>query len=463
MSIFASVLSAQSFQDTVKRFPLSCLYAVLMFFVAVSENHNWDIFPQEEPFAAFFAGGFFIFGLFVLLSESLDWSLGRQYALSFLIVVAFGTLVFTSDQYERHILFIFPALLLLIMSAPFVFRESGNTAFWHFNAVMWVNVVISMIAAIILGGGASAAVAAIDFLFGVDVDHDVYADIWAFACILFAPFYVFSQLPRDFNASVAIPAYEIILKFIANWLLAPLVVIYMVILYAYFLKIVFEWNLPQGQLASITTGFGGAGVAVYLISWPFRETGSWLVRAVHKYFFPALIVPVLMMAVSIIVRLNEYGLTEERYMIALTALWFAVVIILFLMRQKALKLIPLILGCAMIVASFGPWGAVSLSGYSQFQRLQALLIQNNLLQNGKIVPLEGEISFADEKGINSILRYFDRRKELDRIKKAFPLKEGVWGDYNVDMIKQMNLEYISEYVTEKHQAENQGYISYDVY
>ena len=373
--------------------------------------------------------------------------------------------MFMSDPFERHVFFILPALLLLIMCAPFMFRDTEDTAFWHFNAVLWINAKIGVVTAIILGLGISAALSAIDFLFGIDIDRDLYSDAWALACILFAPFYVFSQIPRDFNAKVAIPAYEVILKFIVNWLLAPLVLVYMVILYAYYLKILFEWNLPNGQLAAITTGFGGVGVSVYMISWPFRETGSVLVRVLHKYFFPALVIPTLMMVVSIVTRLFDYGVTEERYMIALTALWFSAITGMFLLKRISLKYIPLILGSGLVIASFGPWGAISVSGYSQFHRLETLLLKNNILQEGKVVPHEGDISFQEEKDINSIIRYFDRRDELEKIQEDFPLKDGVWKEkskYNNpgDVIEIMGLDYVSEYMTEKRHSQKVNEIHY---
>ena len=72
MSVFASILSAKSFQDTISRFPLSRLFAVLLFSLIVTENHNRDFLHEMERYAAFFTGGFFISGFFVLLSESLS-------------------------------------------------------------------------------------------------------------------------------------------------------------------------------------------------------------------------------------------------------------------------------------------------------------------------------------------------------------------------------------------------------
>lgn len=460
--MLSSLLSAKSFQDTVRRFPLSSLSAFLFFLLVVTENHSRNTIPDEERFYALFAGGFFIFGMFSLVSESLGTKGLKKYAPSFLSFIGFAAIIFLSDLYERQILFIFPALLLLIMSAPFVLRDSSDTAFWHFNAVLFVNVKIGIFASIVLGGGISAALAAIDFLFGVDINGNIYEDVWAFACILFGPFYVFSQLPKTFDATEAIPAYEGILKFIVTWLLSPLVIVYMLILYAYFAKILIQWELPQGHLATIITGFGGAGVVAYLVSWPFRETGNKMVRLVHRAFFPALILPTLMMCISIGVRLHEYGLTEERYMIILTAVWFTAVIGLFLLKMPGLKLIPLILGGTMIFASFGPWGATSLSGHSQMTRLDALLTKYNILQDGYLIPLKGNIYFEDEKSINSIFRYFQRRKQLDELKETFPLKEGTWTDnnYSREMIEQIGLDHISEYMTEKRQREQSVRINY---
>ncbi len=53
---------------------------------------------------------------------------------------------------------------------------------------------------------------------------------------------------------------------------------YALILHAYAVKIIVSGSLPKGQVATMVSIFAVAGTGAWLIAWPWRETGTRLLR-----------------------------------------------------------------------------------------------------------------------------------------------------------------------------------------
>lgn len=450
MKLFSTLLPSSSFQDVFFRFPISFLCSVLLFLLLVVDNHIDWIGAEGLHIIVTAVSCFFACGALQLFAESREFSRIQSFFLSLPGLLFPGLFLWLSPQWEQHALFLIPGMLLFLMVAPFIGQKNENGAFWHYNAQVWTFSIIGSLAAILLCGGISLALTVGEKLLGFSVPNKWGQDIWIFGVTVFAPLYVLCRVPCDLGATEMPRTYMMVLKFIVSWICVPLAAIYLLILYAYFFRILIEWELPEGQLGWITVGFGGAGIAAYLVCWPFRDEGSIFLRLFYRYFFWILIIPAVMMLSSIWIRLREYGVTEERYIVFMTGCWFLAVIGCFLSRVRLLKFIPLILGVFLLLASFGPWGAVSVSLHSQLGRLEKLLVKNEILQNGKIVKVEEEIPFEDEKSISSIVNFLEKRNRLGiiydrymekggRIEDSEALKSKHISKHTVEL---MGLEYI---------------------
>jgi hypothetical protein len=98
---------------------------------------------------------------------------------------------------------------------------------------------------------------------------------------------------------------------------------------------------------------------------------------------------------------------------------FVIDIYFLFSKRKKIILIPLSLSIVAILSVFGPLSAFSISEKSQIKRLEKLLLENNLLQNGKIVPAIGKIPRKAEAEIASIIRYLDNNYGFKNIQKWF--------------------------------------------
>lgn len=94
-----------------------------------------------------------------------------------------------------------------------------------------------------------------------------------------------------------------------NYILTPAIIIYMLIFYAYFVKVAFQWELPKGNVAYMVFGFGIAAYLLKMLSYVLsKEYYSWLYRNLSYFVLPAL----LLFWIGTIYRVNEYGFTEDR-------------------------------------------------------------------------------------------------------------------------------------------------------
>lgn len=451
-NLIQKLIPVDDLKETIFRFPLSVLCGVTLFIFGFLFNHDFLDDSDEILGRILTTIGccYFWFGITQLIADRYKWPFIKQMLWALPVAGAMAFLFISSAIWGMHLIFILPALLLLIMVAPYL-TGGDDLSFWFFNRQLWFGVIVSYAALILFAGGLSIALAAIDKLFGVDIDHELYLDIWMFASLVIGPVYALSWVPRRFEFTEEDCHDPPGLKFIVNWISVPMVVMYLLILYAYFIKIVMEGALPSGHLATMISGFVGAGVVTYLVSWPIRDKGSLQLKLFHKIFFPALIIPVGFHFFAIIERVSAYGVTEQRYMLLLSAMWFGFLAIAFTMAKgKApIKAIPLTLAILFVFASFGPWGGVSVSGLSQYKRLESLLTQNGALKEGKIVKITkaNDISFEDRLSISSILDYLCHSERDYMIKDWFlPLEEKEnWNCYAYNLTEKIGFQYVYKY------------------
>jgi hypothetical protein len=418
---------------TAFRFPLPLAAALLFCVTMVADNHNWlaDAIGDDDEgrLKALAVLGFFWTLSARLIAESRGWGAPRSLALA-AAGLAFLVLKLFADQPILHfhsetVLFLGPALVLLVMAAPFLGREATSEAFWDFNRTAWLAAGLAFLAALILASGLSFALWAIEELFGWNFPHRIDSDIWIVAFGFFCPWLALSRVPRRFDApdGAACPR---ALSVLIAYVLVPLAVGYVVIIYAYIARILVLWELPRGQVASIVCGYVGFGIATYLAAWPLRAIGPVHVRLFHRFFFHALVPPVVLLVVAVAERVSAYGVTEPRYMVAASAAWMAVLTVAFLRRRAlGLQAVPVTLAALLLASSFGPWGAADVSLRSQTARLTSILTDAGLLMDGRIIRSSAEDAVArgERREAVSIVRYLGKTGRLNALSGWF--EEGV--------------------------------------
>lgn len=392
-----------------RRFPLVCLCCLAGTALGLLAAHDVKLLADDTMarLSLFLAYGTVGFLAAALFAESRKLQDKAQIALNLLLGAALAGFAALPEFFTASHTFFGAALALLLLVAPYAGRQSSEDSFWYFNYSGFVGGVIAGISTLILCGGLAAILGSVDYLFELSVPGRYYGDIWIIGGGFFGPLLFLSYVPRQFDFAPEECRMMPGIFFIANYIVVPLVLIMTWVLYAYFAKIVLKWELPRGGLAYMVTGFGAAGTAARLAIFPMRENGTKLLQQFYKYFYHLLPVPLALLGFGLYTRLSQYGVTEERYAIAISFLWLAVTTLFALVRPRRmhLKYIPMLLAALFLLASLGPWGAVPVSTQSQLARLGGLLEKNGMLKNGAVVKAARQPPFKDRQEMSSILDY----------------------------------------------------------
>jgi hypothetical protein len=167
--------------------------------------------------------------------------------------------------------------------------------------------------------------------------------------------------------------------------LLPLLALYLLILYGYGIKIILSWNWPEGIVSYLIMVVSVIGILTILLIHPYaKQAENQWIRMVSKGYYILLLPLMALLYMAIGMRLTDYGFTVNRYFILATGIWITVVCIYFVSGRTNIKFVPISLAAFLLFISFGPWSVFSVSERSQVNRLEAVLINGNIITNGKV-------------------------------------------------------------------------------
>ncbi len=304
---------------------------------------------------------------------------------------------------------------LLVAFVPFLKSENSETDFWEYNKKLFVNFFLTVVFTGVLCGGVELAITAVDNLFNMDFDGNIYPDTFMFF-LIFGSTLIFLLFTGDGLKKLEEKSdYPNVLKFFTQFVLIPLLIIYVVILYLYSIKILINWELPRGWVSYLVLVYSMVGILALLLVHPLRgeDAKSW-VRIFGKMFYYTLIPLLVLLFVAIFTRLLEYGFTEARYYVVLLALWLTLVVGYFALKKNpGIKFIPISLFVFGIFSLLMPFAnAFSVAKNSQKNNLMKVLTENKLLKDGKIdFSREVKSEVVDE--ISDKFIFLDERGQLD--------------------------------------------------
>ncbi len=313
--------------------------------------------------------------------------------------------VFSSDPATlyRYLMF-FAAVHLAVSFLPFI-SEGKTRLFWNFNKELFLRILLAAMYSFVLLIGLFIALLSVDNLLGFSVGSERYIQLFWIIFGMFNTWFFLSGVPHPLKTRIGYPRG---LKVFVQYILIPLVTVYLLILYVYTLQIIFAFEWPYGWVSYLVISFSVAGVLSLLLLHPVQQqTRNTWISLYSKTFYIALIPLIILMLLSIGVRISEYGITVNRYLVAAIGLWLSIITGYFVFsRLKDIRFIPASLFVITLLISFGPWGAFQVSIQSQLKRFETILEQNQLLTpEGKFTTESDEISFEDRKNLSSIVYY----------------------------------------------------------
>lgn len=197
-----------------------------------------------------------------------------------------------------------------------------------------------------------------------------------------------------------------ILTLVVEYVLTPALLIYSVILYAYMLRILIQWKLPDGGVAYLVGGFIGVALVCRLLqALVTKPHFKWF----YRYFPYVAIGPLVLLWIGIARRVGEYGLTEMRvYLVAVSLLLTMFTVLLLWPRNRSFFRMSLALGGLAAILTFIPGiRAHDLGLRDQRARLEKVL--PDLLVDGK---------FPEDAPYTAIADSYDLRRKWDSASSA---------------------------------------------
>ena len=315
--------------------------------------------------------------IFVYLSRPYSW-----YRFSWIVpLVALAIIGMTNDSAEFYLSspkfwganFI---ALLVLLGFPF---EKNNQGFTYRNFINLFHLGLATAVWLLVFGLVAAILFTITTLFNVEFSDSFYSHFYTSLGIFTQPlfFLVFQQ--RQAKSEMTLNR---IFEILVNFVLAPALMIFTVLLYAYVVQIIFEGVLPKGMLANITLPYLLGGLGVYALR-SICAKARW--ETFFKFYPYLAIVSIVLLWLAIDRRISAYAWTEPRiYLVALATAITIAYAILTVPKIRQYRLISAV----VILAIFAMTWVVKpqeIAYQSQTARFEQLLKKLNLSDDsGKI-------------------------------------------------------------------------------
>lgn len=463
-----------------KRFPLSILLAVTGSLFAILNIHlHYNDKDQHHYYSNITQSAYL--GMLLLLALTIYGERNKlllrpriflQFVGLVIIVLYYFSLPPHSMEIRNTQFFLFAiALHLLIAFVPFIGKGEIN-GFWQYNKAIFLRILMTALYSGVLYIGLSLAILAIDQLFKANIDTKLYGYLWVCIAGIFNTCFFLAGFPSEIEKLEERTDYPKGLKIFTQYVLLPIITIYLLILYAYMFKIILTAEWPFGWVSYLVLAFSIAGIFSLLLMYPIRndENNRWILRFARFFYF-AICPLIILLFLAIQRRIVDYGITENRYFVLALACWLGLIALYFIFSKiKNIKLIPVSLCLIVVCGSFGPWGAFSVSLRSQHAHLVRILEKNHLLIGQKIVPATDTVPLKDAKDLTSVVEYLMSKHGLSSLQQYFSqnLDSLISSDNPEDLgygyaqanklLSLMNVKYTNLYETENNRP---NYFSFD--
>ena len=406
-----------------KRFPIALLFAASVVSVLIYVNHLEYNFENAREMYSRIA---MALALGIPLSLSLDVFLeGKtnvKNTIRILGYIGIGILIsayymfllnnqdmVTMTRYIAHTI----ALYLLFTIIPY-FTKRKNYELYVIK--LCTRFFVTYLYSIILYLGIAAIIATINILFNAEISYRIYGDMAYIVGGVFAPAFFLADVPRR-GEEVYFNSYPKVLSVLLQFIVLPLISVYTIILYVYFGKILITMELPKGIIANLVLWYSIISTVVLFLIYTLRKTNQWVKTFIA--IFPKAIIPLLgMMFFALAMRINQYGITENRYFVLIAGLWVTGVMIYYSIKRDITNIfVSISVAIIAVISVTGPLSAYSISKMSQNNRFEKIIKQYNMIDDaGNIKSPDREIVEEDQKNISGVIVYFNHYHSLDDIK-----------------------------------------------
>lgn len=310
------------------------------------------------------------------LSIILAFGITSSVAMQFSMLAHYSTLTY---YFIASTALVYVTATLGIFIAPF-WKNKDENAFWIFLFKNLKALVVAALVTALLLASVEALVFCFGALFEHDFDEKVYFYIFYFCASTVFPILYFSGIPAIEECHRETPALNRFATSTIRFLFVPVLSLAILLFYAYIVKFIVLWDMPQGMVSYFVSGFMVYMLALVTVLYPARlAPGNTFEKKLLKVFPAACIPLVAMMSVGLIRRISDYGISAERIYAVTINIFFYIIIAVFLLDKIKCKsrYIAIVFCAIFFVVTDTP-----LSAYSISQRVWMGSIREALTEAG---------------------------------------------------------------------------------
>ena len=346
-------------------YPVAAMLISLMTSLVQESLKSESRLPQAISGAAWLA-----------LSIILAFGITSSVAMQFSMLAHYSTLTY---YFIASTALVYVTATLGIFIAPF-WKNKDENAFWIFLFKNLKALVVAALVTALLLASVEALVFCFGALFEHDFDEKVYFYIFYFCASTVFPILYFSGIPAIEDCHSETPALNKFATSTIRFLFVPVLSLAILLFYAYIVKFIVLWDMPQGMVSYFVSGFMVYMLALVTVLYPARlAPGNTFEKKLLKVFPAACIPLVAMMSVGLIRRISDYGISAERIYAVTINIFFYIIIAVFLLDKIKCKsrYIAIVFCAIFFVVTDTP-----LSAYSISQRVWMGSIREALAEAG---------------------------------------------------------------------------------
>ncbi|HEX8395266.1 MAG TPA: DUF4153 domain-containing protein [Longimicrobium sp.] len=293
---------------------------------------------------------------------------------------AFGLFGFHPDRTAdgwRWLMLATASALLLALTPALPWHARDRRRSWAFpwrlaERLLGVGAYAVALYAILAG-----AIQSVVTLFDLPQPDDLFADLAGAVFFALAPLIFVGGIGR--LTAPPPDGVPVGVSRLGRWLYAPVLIIYLLILYAYAAKVLATGELPRNLVSPLVMAAGLIGLVGGVLLEPVHGDEEHRGLSALVRWLPALLLPLVPLAVwALLARLGQYGWTEFRYLRVGIVLVLGILAVMGTVRRlrgapPLLSSVPALLAAMLVVSALGPWSAPAVSRRDQTARLRAEL------------------------------------------------------------------------------------------
>ena len=381
-----------------RRFPVATAFAFFTFFAFVSIYDYWPVLEyilESHPkytsraciwLMSYPPAAILISLLTSLVQESLKNRRWQPQAITSggWLVLSILLLLFLPEESSWKAYYLASTLILIYVTAslsifivPF-WKDKDENAFWIFLFKNLKALIIGALVATLLCGSVMALVFAFGALFEYGFDDKIFLYIFCFCASFVFPILYFTGIPSIEECHGETPTLSKFATSTIRFLFVPVLALAILLFYAYIVKFVILWDMPQGMVSYFVSGFMVYMLALATILYPASQSTEHAFEKKLLKIFPAACIPlVIMMSVGLIRRFSDYGISTERiYVVGINIFFYAVIAILLIDKIKCKSRYIAITFCAMLfIFTESPFNAERITHHVWMESIKAALVE----------------------------------------------------------------------------------------